>query len=45
MEERSKINEDRDRGGFVMGAEAMDVENLLSKSQKLAQTQGKEADT
>ena len=42
--ERSRINEERNRGGFVMGAEAMDVANLLSKSQKLAQTPGKEAD-
>lgn len=43
-QERSMINEERNRGGFVMGAEAMDVANLLSKSQKLAQTPGKEAD-
>lgn len=43
-EERSKINEERNRGGFVMGSDAMDVGNLLTKSQKLAQTSGKEAD-
>jgi hypothetical protein len=29
---------------IVMGSDAMDVSNLLSKSQKLAQAPGKEAD-
>ena len=43
-QERSRINEERNRGGFVMGSDAMDVSNLLSKSQKLAQAPGKEAD-
>ena len=43
-QERSRINEERNRGGFVMSSDAMDVANLLSKSQKLAQTPGKEAD-
>lgn len=37
-------NEERNRDGFVMEADAMDVANLLSKSQRLAQTPGKEAD-
>ena len=43
-QERSRLNEERNRGGFVMSSDAMDVANLLSKSQKLAQTPGKEAD-
>lgn len=43
-QDRSRINEERNRGGFVMGSDAMDVSNLLSKSQKLAQSPGKEAD-
>lgn len=43
-EERSKINAERNKGGFVMGSDAMDVGNLLSKSQKLAQNTGKEED-
>lgn len=34
-EERSKINEERNKGAFVMTSDAMDVETLLSKSQKL----------
>ena len=43
-QERSRINEERNRSGFVMGSDAMDVSNLLSKSLKLAQAPGKEAD-
>ena len=42
-QERSRINEERNRGGFIMESDAMDVVNLLSKSRKLAQTPGKEA--
>ena len=43
-QERSRLNEERNRGGFVMEPGTMDVANLLSKSQKLAQTTGREAD-
>ena len=43
-QERSRLNEERNRGGFVMEPGTMDVANLLSKSQKLAQTPGREAD-
>lgn len=42
-QERIRLNEERNKGGFVMGSSAMDVENLLSKSQILAGTPGKEA--
>ena len=35
-EVRSKINEERNRGAFVMNADAMDVDNLLKKSSDLA---------
>lgn len=37
----TKINEERNQGGFIMSSEAMDVNNLLSRSQKLAQKPGK----
>lgn len=37
----TKINEERNQGGFIMNSEAMDVNNLLSRSQKLAQKPGK----
>lgn len=40
----SKRNEERNKGAFVMGAGAMDVGTLLSKSQRLAQDNRKEAD-
>ena len=36
-EEHSEINAERNKGGFVMGSAAMDIGNLLTKSQKLAQ--------
>lgn len=39
-----KINESRNKGGYIMSAGAMDVDNLLSKSRNLA-NKGKEADT
>ncbi len=32
-----KVNEERNQGAFVMSADAMDIDNLLSRSQKLAQ--------
>ena len=35
-------NEKKNRGGFVMGQSAMDVHNLLSRSQELARRNGKE---
>jgi transposase len=38
----TKINDDRNRGGFIMNSETMDINNLLSRSQKLAQKPGKE---
>ncbi len=38
----TKINEERNQGGFIMSSEAMDINNLLSRSQKLAQKPGKE---
>ncbi len=39
---RSKMNEERNRGGFRMSSDVMDVNRLLSKSQHLAQNAGKE---
>lgn len=41
-EERSKLNVERNKGAFVMTSDAMDVENLLSKSQKLVKNPEKE---
>ena len=41
-EVRAKMNDQRNKGGFRMSSEIMDVNRLLSKSQKLAQTVGKE---
>ena len=35
------VNDERNRGAFVMGAESMDIERLLSRSQSLAQGKGK----
>ncbi len=35
------VNEERNKGAFVMGAESMDIERLLSRSQNLAQSKGK----
>ena len=38
-----KLSEDRNRGAFVMDAQKMDVDNLLSRSRDLANRKGKEA--
>ena len=35
------VNDERNRGAFVMGAESMNIERLLSRSQSLAQGKGK----
>ena len=35
------VNNERNKGAFVMGAEAMDINTLLSRSQSLAQNKGK----
>lgn len=35
------VNEERNKGGFVMGADAMDINTLLSRSRTLAQSKGK----
>lgn len=43
-EERAKLNEERNKGGYVMSADTMDINHLLSKSQKLAQETQKEGD-
>ena len=37
----TKANDERNKGAFVMGAEAMDINTLLSRSQSLAQSKGK----
>ena len=34
-------NDERNKGAFVMGADAMDINTLLSRSQKLAKSNGK----
>ena len=34
-------NGERNKGAFVMGADAMDINTLLSRSQKLAKSNGK----
>ena len=41
---RMKLNENRNKGAYIMSAEAMDVDNLLSKSSNLANKR-KEAET
>ena len=41
--EPGKLNEDRNRGAFVMDAQKMDVDKLLSRSRDLAKRKGKEA--
>ena len=38
------INEERNKGAFVMNAESMDIEKLLSRSQALAQNSKKGGD-
>ena len=40
----TKLNEERNKGAFVMSPHAGDIDNLLSKSSKLAATKKKEAD-
>ena len=35
------MNEERNKGAFVMSAEAADINTLLSRSQSLAQRKGK----
>jgi hypothetical protein len=40
--ETSKLNEERNRGAFVMTSSVMDVDNLLSRSESLAKHAGKE---
>ena len=37
-------NEERNKGAFVMDAESMDINRLLSRSQNLAQRKGKGGD-
>ena len=38
----TKINEERNQGGFIMSSEAMDISNLLSRSQELTRKHRKE---
>lgn len=38
----SALNEEKNRGAFIMDAQKMDVDNLLSRSQNLAHRHGKE---
>ena len=38
------INEERNKGAFVMGAEATDINTLLTRSQILAKSKGKGGD-
>ncbi len=38
------LNNERNKGAFVMGTEAMDINTLLSRSQSLAQSKGKRGD-
>lgn len=40
----TKLNEERNKGAFVMSPHAGDIDKLLSKSSRLAATQKKEAD-
>ena len=35
------LNDERNKGAYVMGADAMDINTLLSRSQSLAQSKGK----
>ena len=35
------LNDERNKGAFVMGADAADINTLLSRSQSLAQSKGK----
>ena len=38
------VNDERNKGAFVMSAEAMDINNLLSRSQNLARSKRKDGD-
>lgn len=40
----TSMNEERNKGAFVMDAESMDISRLLSRSQNLAQNKGKGGD-
>ena len=40
----TRANEERNKGAFVMDAESMDIDRLLSRSQSLAQSKGKGGD-
>ena len=44
MGAKIKVNEERNQGGFVMSTSKTDLNNLLSKSQKLASGKGKDGD-
>ena len=37
----TSVNEERNKGAFVMGSEAMDINTLLTRSQTLAKSNGK----
>lgn len=39
-----RANEERNKGAFVMDAESMDIDRLLSRSQSLALSKGKGGD-
>ena len=43
VEKTSSLNEERNRGAFVMASNVMDVNNLLSRSESLARMAEKEA--
>lgn len=40
----TRANDERNKGAFVMDAESMDIDRLLSRSQSLAQSKGKGGD-
>jgi hypothetical protein len=40
----TKLNEERNQGGYLMDPHAGDISSLLSKSSRLADSQRKEAD-
>ncbi len=42
LKNKSRLNQEKNDGAYIMDASAMDVQNLLSKSQKLAQDLRKE---
>lgn len=39
------IYAERNKGAYVMGEDSMDIDNLLSRSQSLAQSKRKDGDT